>query len=162
MSTGKIFAMNADDPNQASINNLSIRQDLAGTLVVMGTVHNLSIIDGSVTPTAWIDVGGDLDSFIIGPDGLSIGQNFAGTLTVEHNLCFDAGWPAVCAGWLRAGYIGDIAVYGGYGPVVLRYMEHGVERQVEMGTAGVPFPLGDNQATAGALNMSMCSSSTRE
>ena len=117
-STAQINAMNFVDPTQANINNLSIVHDLAGQVNVMGTVHNLIVLDGSVTSTAWIDLS-NLDSFIIGPDGLSVGQNFAGILTVEGNLVsmrVAGGMP----GWLQAGYIGDIAVYGGFGPVVLR------------------------------------------
>jgi hypothetical protein len=147
-STGQIDAMNFADPSQANINNLSIVHDLAGQVNAMGTVHSLNVLDGSITPGAWLDFS-ILDSLIIGPDGLSVGQNFAGMLTVEGNLGsmrVAGGMP----GWLQAGYIGNIAVYGGFGPVVLRYMEHGVERQVEMATASVPFPLPDYNATAGS------------
>ena len=146
-STGVVNAFNSLDLNLGNIDELSIPGDLAGTINVSGLLHRLTVLNGTVTPTAVINAG-SMDSFVVGPDTLSVGQNFAGVLTVEGNLAamqVAGGMP----GWVRAGHIGTIGVFGGFGPVALRVTEDGVERRVELASPTVLFPLPDSSATAG-------------
>jgi hypothetical protein len=146
--TGSISAVNTSNPSVGTINTLTIGQDLAGAVTVSGTIHHLNIVNGSIKPTASLTLG-NLDSLVIGPNHLSVGQNFAGTLTVTGNLGslqVAGGIP----GWIRAGHIGTIAAYGGYGPVVLRVTENGIERRVEAAVPGTPYPLPNNAAVATA------------
>jgi hypothetical protein len=144
--TGVINAVNTTNPPSGNINTLTIGQDLAGTVNVSGTIHHLNISNGSITSTASLTLG-NLDSFVVGPNHLSVGQNMAGTLTVTGNL----GSVQVAGGipgWIKAGHIGTIAAYGGYGPVVLRVTENGIERRVEEAVPTMPCVLPDPAAVA--------------
>jgi hypothetical protein len=143
-STGLIKAVNAT-PSLGNINALTIGQDLAGTVIASGTLGTLTIVNGSMTPTANVTVG-MLDSFNLGPDHLSVGQNLAGNLTVTGALGsvrVAGGTP----GLITAGHIGTIAVYGGYGPDVARVIENGIQRRVELATSANPYPLPDPTVT---------------
>jgi hypothetical protein len=128
-----------------SIDNLTIGQDFAGTVIVSGTIHNLTIVNGSFTPTGVLQTA-TLDSFVLGPNHLSVGQNLAGTLTVSGTLGsvrVAGGTP----GLITAGHVGTVAVYGGFGPVVLRIIENGIERRVELAAPSNPYPVWDPTAT---------------
>jgi hypothetical protein len=146
--TGVINAFNAASAPLGNINTLTITQDLTGTVNVSGTIHNLKLINGSIAPTASLTLG-SLDSLVIGPSHLSVGQNMAGTLTVTGNL----GSVQVAGGipgWIKGGHIGTIAAYGGFGPVVLRVTENGIERRVEEAVPSLPYPLPNPYAVAGS------------
>jgi hypothetical protein len=146
--TSSVSAVNTANPPLGTINTLMICQDLAGAVTMSGTIHHLNIVNGSIKPTASLTLG-NLDSLVIGPNHLSVGQNFAGTLTVIGNL----GSVQVAGGipgWIRAGHIGTIAAYGGYGPVLLRVTENGVERRVEEAVPGTPYPLPNPASVATA------------
>ncbi len=140
-STGVIKAVNSKTASLGNINTLTVGQDLAGTVIVSGTLANLKIVNGSIAPTGSITTA-NLNSLVIGPNQLSVGQNMAGTITVSGNLGsvqVAGGTP----GTFQAGHIGTIAVYGGYGPVVLRVIENGIERRIEEAVPSMPYPLPD-------------------
>ena len=125
----------------STIGTLSIGHDLAGYIVASGAIPKLGVIGGSITPSAVVRAG-SLDKLTIGPDGLSVGQNLAGTVTVAGTLGsvrVAGGTP----GTIEAGQVGTVAVYGGYGPVVLRIIENGIERRVELAVPSMPFPQPD-------------------
>jgi hypothetical protein len=147
-STGVVNAVNTATSSLGAINTLTIGQNLAGAVNVSGTIQHLNIVNGSITPTASLSLG-NLSSLVIGLNHLSVGQNMAGTLSVTGNL----GSVQVAGGipgWIKGGHIGTIAAYGGYGPVVLRVTENGVERRVEEAVPGAAYPLPNPSAVAGA------------
>jgi hypothetical protein len=140
-STGLIKAVNSKTASLGNINTLTVGQDLAGTVIVSGTLANLNIVNGSITPTGSVTAA-NLNSLVIGPNKVSVGQNMAGTINVSGNLGsvqVAGGTP----GWFKAGHIGTIAVYGGYGPVVLRVTENGIERRIEEAVPSTPYPQPD-------------------
>jgi hypothetical protein len=127
------------------LTTMTVGRDLDGTVIASGTVQSLSVGE-SVGPTASITVG-NLDTFTVGPDSLVVGDNFAGTLTVAGTL----GSMRVAGGTpgsVIAGHVGTIAVHGGYGPVVLRVIENGIERRVELASPDNPYPQPDPNALA--------------
>jgi hypothetical protein len=144
--TGVVKAVNSVSAPLGNINTLSVGQDFAGTLIVSGTLGSLAIVNGSLAPTASITVG-NLTTLTIGPNHLSVGQNMAGTITVYgtfQSLRVAGGTP----GSITAGHIGTIAVYGGFGPVVLQVTENGVQRRVEAAIPSQPYPLPNPSAVA--------------
>lgn len=146
--SGLISAVNTGNPALGNINTLTIGQGLAGTVLASGTRGNLRLLNGSIAPTASITLG-NLASLIVGPDELRVGQNMAGTLTVTVDLGrlpVAGGIP----GWIKAGHVRTMAAYGGFGPVVLRVTEDGIERRVELADPAVPYPLPDLATVAGS------------
>ncbi len=134
---------------------------LSGSQVVNGNVNGLIdetkfqnvpllTINGDVTPTGEI-IGVNIQHLVV--NGI-----FAGLLNVSGNLGqmdvtndlsgviqvggtlstlnVQGGTP----GSITAGRVGDIAVQGGYGPVVLQVNENGTERTVEAAVPGTPYP----------------------
>jgi hypothetical protein len=136
--TGIIQAVNSVAP-LGNIVTLSIGLNFAGTVIVSGDLHSIAIVGGQMTTTGVLTVG-SLDSMTIGPNQLSVGQNMAGTITVTGtlgSLRVAGGTP----GTIIAGHIGTIAVYGGFGPVVLNVTENGIQRLVEAATPSQPYPM---------------------
>ena len=105
--------------------------DLAGTVNSLGNVGALDDTYGKFTTTAKVEVVGDLANLAIGQaPGLSIGQDMAGLVHVQGTLgtaTIDGGTP----GLFEAGHVGTIGSYGGFGPIVLRVIEAGVQRWLE-------------------------------
>ena len=129
-----------------SIDALTIGRDLAGSVTVTGTLGSVTIVSGSFTPTGSITAG-NLNSLTLGPSHLVVGQNLAGTLSVTGSLGsvrVAGGTP----GLIRAGHIGTVAAYGGFGPVVLDIVENGIERHVEMASPTAPYPMPNSSSTA--------------
>jgi hypothetical protein len=144
--SGVIDAVNTTTASLGNINTMTVGQDIAGTVNVSGTLANLKVVNGSITPTGSVTAA-NLNSLVIGPNKLSVGQNMAGVITVSGNLgsvLVAGGTP----GWFKAGHIGTIAVYGGFGPVVLRVTENGIERRIEEAVPSTPYPLPDPTTTA--------------
>jgi hypothetical protein len=145
-STGVIQAVNTTTPSLGNINTLTIGQNLAGRVIVSGTINNLAIVNGSMTPTGLIQVA-NLNTMTIGPARLSVGQDMAGQILVSGNfgsLRVAGGTP----GSITAGHIGTVSVYGGFGPVVLQITENGTQRRVEEATPANPYPLPDSSIQA--------------
>lgn len=90
-------------------------------LVVDGIFAGLLNLTGNL---GQMDVTGDLSG------QLQIG----GTLSTLNVL---GGTP----GSITASRVGDIAVQGGYGPIVLQVNENGTQRRVEAAVPGTPYPL---------------------
>jgi hypothetical protein len=137
-STGVIQAVNTT-PSLGNINTLTIGQNLAGKVIVSGTINNLAIVNGSMTPTGVIQVA-NLNTMTIGPARLSVGQDMAGQIIVSGtlgSLRVAGGTP----GSITAGHIGTVSVYGGFGPVVLQITENGIQRRVEEATPSNSYPL---------------------
>ena len=129
--TGLISAVNAVNPALGNINTLTIGKDLAGTLLVSGTLGTISI-GGSLTYTGVITVG-NLNSGTIQGD-------LAGRLTVLQtlkSLTVHGGTP----GTIVAGQIGTIGVYAGYGPLVAQIKENGIQRRIEAAVPSAPYPI---------------------
>ncbi|MHB8523978.1 MAG: beta strand repeat-containing protein [Limisphaerales bacterium] len=144
-TTGIIKAVNVV-PALGNLVTLSIGQDFAGTVSVSGNLHSLAIVHGSMTSSSQLTVG-SLDAMVIGPDQLSVGQNLAGTITVLgtlQSLRVAGGTP----GYIIAGHVGTIAVYGGFGPFVLNVVENGIQRYVEATPPGQPYPIQDPASVA--------------
>jgi hypothetical protein len=114
-----------------SIDTMSVGQDLAGTLLVSGTLGAITI-GGSLATTGVLSVG-NLNSLTIGHDlaGQLIVTNTLGTLRVY------GGTP----GTVVAGKVGTIGVYAGYGPVVAQIKEAGTQRRVEAAVPSSPYPV---------------------
>jgi hypothetical protein len=125
---------------------VTVHRNFKGTLNASpGHLEQVQVVIGSITPSAALTVGG-LDSLVVGPNHLSVGQNLAGTVNVTGTLGsvqVAGGTP----GTITAGHVGTVEAYGGYGPVVLRIIENGVERRVEEATPTQPYP----QPNAAAL-----------
>ncbi len=135
--TGVIKAVNGV-PALGNIVAMSIGLNFAGTLIVSGTLGSLTIVNGSMASTASLSVGA-LGSMTIGPASLSVGQNMAGQITVLgtfQSLRVAGGTP----GSIIVGHMGTIAVYGGFGPIVLNIIENGIQRYVEAATPANPYP----------------------
>ncbi len=117
-------------PTLQNLNTLTIGQNLAGTLNVTGTLETAAI-GGSIAYTG-ILTAGDLNS-------LSIQHDMAGQIDVTgmlQSMTVDGGTP----GMIVANQIGTIGVYAGYGPVVGRIEEFGVQRLIEAAVPSAPFP----------------------
>ncbi len=148
--------MPAGSGEAGDINAFTVGQDLGGTINVAGNLGTLDVgngpllppATGSITPTATVNVGGNLNSLIVGPNQLSVGQNMAGTINVTGTLN-SARVAGGTPGLYRVGHAGTIAAYGGFGPVVLRVIENGLERRVELATPSQPFVQPNANALAG-------------
>jgi hypothetical protein len=138
-STGVIQAVNTTTPSLGNINTLTTGQNLAGKVIVSGTINNLAIVNGSMTPTGVVQVA-NLNTMTIGPARLSVGQDMAGQILVSGNLG-SLGVAGGTPGSITAGHIGTVSVYGGFGPVVLQITENGIQRRVEEATPTNPYPL---------------------
>ena len=90
-------------------------------LVVDGTFAGLLSLTGNL---GQMDVTGDLSGQV----------QVGGTLST---LNVRGGTP----GSITASRVGDIAVQGGYGPIVLQVNENGTQRRVEAAVPGAPYPL---------------------
>ncbi len=140
-----------------NVNSFTVGKDLAGTLDVAGTLGTLDVGNvptggvpsaGSITPTANVNVGGNLNALTVGPDRLSVGQNMAGTINVTGTLRsvrVAGGSP----GLYDIGHVGYIDAYGGFGPVVLQVIEGGIVRHVELATPEQPYVQPDAYDVAG-------------
>ena len=134
----------SDEPGD--VHALTIGQDLAGTVNVAGTLGTLNVgnapltpsVTGSITPTAAVNVGGNLNSMTVGPNALAVGQNMAGTINVTGTLG-SAQVAGGSPGLYTIGHAGIIDAFGGFGPVVLRVIENGVERHVELAAPAQPY-----------------------
>lgn len=110
----------------------------------------LLTIGGNVLPTARI-IGVTIDHLIV--DGsfagslsltkdlgrMDITGDMSGSITVAGNLGtlnVQGGTP----GTITAATVGNIAVQGGYGPVVLQVNEGGVQRRVDAAPIATPYP----------------------
>ncbi|MHB1559304.1 MAG: beta strand repeat-containing protein, partial [Isosphaeraceae bacterium] len=128
--SGLISAVNTVNPALGNINTLTIGKDLDGTLIVSGTLGTFNL-GGSLGSTSSITLG-NLGSMTIHGD-LAGRLDILGTL---GNLTVDGGTP----GTIEAGQIGTIGVLGGYGPIVARIEEAGIQRLIEAAVPSVPFP----------------------
>ncbi len=139
-----------------NVNAFTVGQDLAGTIDVAGTLGSLAVGNvplsttpsGSIAPTAAVNVGGNLNTLTVGPDMLSVGQNMAGTINVTGTLG-SAEVAGGSPGLYKIGHAGTIDAFGGFGPVVLRVIENGIERHVELATPAQPYVQPDAYALAG-------------
>jgi hypothetical protein len=123
--------------------------NLAGIVdVTPGDLGSLTIgPDGSITTTAQVNVAGDLDTMTMLGSTPNVGQVMAGTIDVVGTLgtaTIAGGTP----GLFIAGHVGTIGAYGGFGPIVLRVIEAGVQRWLEEDPAGQVFSQPDAAATA--------------
>ncbi len=128
--SGLISAVNMVNPALGNINTLTIGKDLDGTLIVSGTIGTFNL-GGSLGYTSSITLG-NLGSMTIHGD-LAGRLDILGTL---GNLTVDGGTP----GTIEAGQIGTIGVHGGYGPIVARIEEAGIQRLIEAAVPSAPFP----------------------
>jgi hypothetical protein len=145
-AAGVIKAVNPATASLGNINTLTVGQNLAGSVFVSGTLNTLSIVNGSMTPTGLIQAG-NLNTMTIGPAHLSVGQDMAGQILASGtlgSLRVAGGTP----GSITAGHIGTVAVYGGFGPVVLQITENGIQRRVEEATPTNPYPLPNSSVQA--------------
>ena len=104
--------------------------NLAGDVTTTGNLGTLDEVLGSITTTSTVTVGGNLQTLNVGPGQLSVGQNMAGVIDVSGTLgsaTIAGGTP----GLFEAGHVGTIGAYGGFGPIVLRVIDAGVERWLE-------------------------------
>jgi hypothetical protein len=109
--------------------------DLAGHVVALGDLGTLNEVLGSITTTSTVVALGNLNTLIVGPGHLSVGQNMAGLIVVLGTLGtgrIAGGTP----GLFVAGHVGSIGAYGGFGPVVMHVIEAGVDRRVEEAAPG--------------------------
>ncbi len=109
---------------------LSIGQNLAGTVTVTGTLGTAAI-GGSIAYTGTLTAG-NLNS-------LSIQHDMAGQVNVAEmlqSMTVHGGTP----GTIVANQIGTIGVDAGYGPVIGRIEEFGVQRLIEAAVPSAPFP----------------------
>ncbi len=102
--------------------------NLAGIVdVTPGDLGNLTVgPDGSITTTAQVNVAGDLDTMTMEGATPNVGQVMAGVIDVAGTFgtgTIAGGTP----GLFIAGHVGTIGAYGGFGPIVLRVIEAGVE-----------------------------------
>ncbi len=123
--------------------------NLAGIVdVTPGDLGALTIgPDGSITTTAQVNVAGNLDTMTMLGATPNVGQVMAGVIDVGGTLgtaTIAGGTP----GLFIAGHVGTIGAYGGFGPVVLRVIEAGVQRWLEEDPAGQVFSQPDAAATA--------------
>jgi hypothetical protein len=113
-------------------------QDFNGNLSLLGFEKTVITIGHALTSAGQLTAG-TIDSMTIGPDMLTPGDDMAGQITVLGtlgSLRVAGGTP----GTIDAGHVGTIDAYGGYGPFVLRVIENGVERHVELTTPANPYP----------------------
>jgi hypothetical protein len=125
---------------------LTIGNNLSGTVQETGTMQNVAV-GGSVTSTGLLSAVnlGNPDAanvvlMTVGPDFYSPGHDMAGRIVVSGTLGklrVAGGTP----GTIDAGHIGAICVYGGFGPLVLRIKDGGVQRRVEAAVPANPYPL---------------------
>ena len=83
-------------------------------------------IGTTMTPGSVLTAG-NITTMTIGPNHLVVGDNLAGYVNVVGvlgSLTVAGGTP----GWIAAGKIGTIGVYGGYGPIVAQIEEDGIQR----------------------------------
>ena len=125
-----ISAVNTTNPTLGNINTLTIGKDLDGTLIVSGTLGTFNL-GGSLGYTGVITLGNLNSMTIHGATGGA--ATILGTL---GHLTVDGGTP----GTVTAGRIGTIGVYGGYGPIVARIEENGIQRLIEAAVPSTPFP----------------------
>ena len=123
--------------------------NLAGIVdVTPGDLGSLTIgPDGSITTTGQVNVAGNLDTMTMEGATPNVGQVMAGVIDVVGTLgtgTIAGGTP----GLFIAGHVGTIGAYGGFGPVVLRVIEAGVERWLEEDPAGQVFSQPNSAATA--------------
>ena len=121
---------------------------LAGKVVTVGDLGTLDDVLGSITTTATVTVGGNLNTLTVGPGQLSVGQNMAGLIDVTGTLGtgrIAGGTP----GLFVAGHVGTIGAYGGFGPVVMHVIEAGVDRRVEEAAPGQFYLQPNANAVAG-------------
>jgi hypothetical protein len=137
-STGSFLA--------GSVDSMTVGQNLAGSVVILGSLGALNLVNGSMASTGVLQVG-SLDTMTIGPAHLSVGQDMAGQIVVSGtlgSLRVAGGAP----GSITAGHVGTVAAYGGFGPVVLQITENGIQRRVEEATPANPYPLPNPNVTA--------------
>ncbi len=125
---------------------LTIGNNLSGTVRETGTMQSVAI-GGSLTYTGLLSAvnAGNPDAanivfMTIGPNFYSPGHDLAGTLIVSGTL-FKLRVAGGTPGTIQAGHIGAICVYGGFGPLVLRITDGGVQRRVEAAVPSNPYPL---------------------
>jgi hypothetical protein len=142
----------------ASIGSLSVgtnqslpagSNNLAGIVDV--TVGNLGTLivgsAGSITTTAQVNVAGNLNTLTMQGATPNVGQVMAGVIDVFGTLgtaTIAGGTP----GLFIAGHVGTIGAYGGFGPVVLRVIEAGVQRWLEEDPTGQVFSQANAAGTA--------------
>jgi hypothetical protein len=136
--TGIIQAIGSP-PSAAGINTMIVVKNLAGQVIVSGTIQDLSVVTGEMTNTGIVNTA-ELVLMTIGPDALSPGQDMAGQIRVGDTLTelrVAGGTP----GTIVAGHVGTVRAYGGYGPLVLQINEAGTQRRVELATPSNPYPI---------------------
>jgi hypothetical protein len=122
-------------------------RNLAGDVTTIGNLGTLDEVGGSIATTSTVTVGGNLQTLIVGPGQLSVGQNMAGVIDVSGTLgsaTIAGGTP----GLFEAGHVGTIGAYGGFGPIDLRVIGAGVQRWLEEDPAGQVFSQPNAAATA--------------
>jgi hypothetical protein len=140
-----------------ALSYLTVGQDLSGSVSETGTMQQVTI-GGSLTNTGIVSAvnsgnpaAGNIVVMTIGPNFLSSGHDMAGQIIVSGTLTLlrvAGGTP----GTIVAGHVGQVLVYGGYGPVVLQIKEAGVQRRVEAAVPSQPYPLPAPPPAAPAAN----------
>jgi hypothetical protein len=126
--------------------------NLAGSVEVYGNLGTLFESLGSITTTGAVQVAGNLGTLTVGPGHLSIGQDMAGLIQVVGTLS-TASIAGGTPGLFVAGHVETIATYGGFGPIVLRVIEAGVQRWLEEDPTGqVTLTPNPNGTAAGPVN----------
>jgi FG-GAP-like repeat/FG-GAP repeat len=123
--------------------------NLAGIVsVTPGDLSSLTVgADGSIMTTAQVNVAGNLGAVTMLGATPNVGQVMAGVIDVGGTLgsaTIAGGTP----GLFIAGRVGTIGADGGFGPIVLRVIEAGVQRWLEEDPAGQVFSQPDASATA--------------
>jgi hypothetical protein len=136
---------------------LNLYQFEAGTATIgnrfTGTMNDLLpghlqlvTVGTTMTPGSVLNAG-TIDTMVVGSGPGIVGDNLAGTVNVLGklgSLTVSGGTP----GSIAAGTIGTILVDGGYGPVVARIKEHGIQRQINASLPDDPYPTPDPAALA--------------
>jgi hypothetical protein len=135
-------------------------QDFNGTLTLLGlemaTVQVTRDWNGNLSDTApgniqMLSIGrsltasgqllaGSIDLLTVGPDLLSAGHDMGGQIIVS-GLLTEMRVAGGTPGTISAGSVGSVRAYGGFGPVVLRIQENGIQRRLEAAVPNNPFPI---------------------
>jgi hypothetical protein len=129
-----------------ALSYLTVGQDLSGFVSETGTMQQV-LIGGSLTYTGIVNASNSSNPaaanivfMAIGPNYFSPGHDMAGQIIVSGTLTLlrvAGGTP----GTIVAGQVGQVLVYGGYGPLVSQIKENGIQRRVEAAVPANPYPL---------------------
>jgi hypothetical protein len=124
---------------QFQLGTVSVGNTFTGTMndLLPGNLQKVTI--GTTMTPGSVLTAGNITTMTIGPNHLVVGDNLAGYVNVLGqlgSLTVAGGTP----GWIAAGKIGTIGVYGGYGPIVAQIEENDVQRQINASAPNYPYP----------------------